>query len=190
MEQAHVKSLISKISSIIFVIAFILNSSYFIVEKMSGNLFFFHGISSRNLHWFFGTVLFVSGISFFLSLMRNKNMIFCVLLLLAIVLILLWCFFPTILTPDLSNYVSLSSPDGTHTVIVQEFSVYHGASITFYQKVSTFFMQYRTQNQKLIEKMLPISDGHYSIEWKENAVIILLNNEQDDITIETVTIQF
>ena len=175
MEQAHVKSLISKISSIIFVIAFILNSSYFIVEKMSGNLFFFHGISSRNLHWFFGTVSSSSAAS---DVYKRQ------------VLILLWCFFPTILTPDLSNYVSLSSPDGTHTVIVQEFSMYHGASITFYQKVSTFFMQYRTQNQKLIEKMLPISDGHYSIEWKENAVIILLNNKQDDITIETVTIQF
>ena len=188
MKQANTRQFIAKICLTIFVIVLVLNLCLTGYEKASGNLFYFCGISSRNLHWLLGVMLLISGIFLLILVMRNRNLLLCILIAAGVILVLIAAVFPVWILPDMGSYVSLSSPDGTHKIIARELSMYHNHSVAFYQVVNPFFMRYKGKNQKAIREANLMCDGHYTVIWEESSVTISLVDVQNDSVLETVII--
>lgn len=75
---------------------------------------------------------------------------------------------------------SFTSPDGTHTIIVQETQIIHDVRITVHERVNPLLVCVRAREVKN-NTIKPIELEEYSLQWDENSVTFFYNNGRNSI---------
>lgn len=77
---------------------------------------------------------------------------------------------------------SFSSPNGVHTIIVQETQIIHDVRITIYERINPLLICSRAIERKNNANK-PIETDDYSLSWEENRVTFLYNDGKESIVV-------
>ena len=75
---------------------------------------------------------------------------------------------------------SFTSPDGAHTIIVQETQIIHDVRITVHERVNPLLVCVRAREVKN-NTTKPIDMEEYSLQWDANSVTFFYNNGRNSI---------
>ena len=77
-------------------------------------------------------------------------------------------------------YHSFSSPDGTHTIVVEEAQLIHDVRVTVYERVHPLLISFRGSEVKNNADK-PVETEDYSLKWEENSVTFVFDEGREAI---------